>query len=256
MRPNTTKRLLKDGKAAIGIMISSISPLAAEAVANIGFDWAMVDLQHGEPNLGDMTRQLQAISTTGTTPFVRVPYNDFLTIGRALDLGAYGIVVPLVNTVAEARAAVHATKYPPLGGRSFGPIRAAIYGGDNYYAESNDELALFVMIETAEGVKNVREILAVEGVDGCYVGPSDLSISYGAIPNGDTGVPLADPVEEAIETILAACKEAGKPAGFHVANAGAANRRLRQGFRFIGLGSEGSFVSAGARAMLAAAGRA
>jgi 4-hydroxy-2-oxoheptanedioate aldolase len=238
MRPNKTKRLLKEGKAAIGIMISSISPLAAEAVANTGFDWAMVDLQHGEPNLADMTRQLQAISTTGTTPFVRVPYNDFLTIGRALDLGAYGIVVPLVNTVEEARAAVHATKYPPLGGRSFGPIRAAIYGGEGYYSESNDELALFVMIETAEGVKNVREILAVEGVDGCYVGPSDLSISYGAIPNGDTGVPLADPVEEAIETILAACREAGKPAGFHVANAGAANRRLRQGFRFVSINNE------------------
>jgi 4-hydroxy-2-oxoheptanedioate aldolase len=179
MRPNETKRALREGKPALGIMVSSISPLAAEAVANVGFDWVMVDLQHGEPELSNVLSLLQGISTTGATPFVRVPINEFVPINRALDLGAYGIVVPLVNTPEEAAIAVHAAKYPPMGARSWGPVRGAIYGGGDYFRESNDEIALMVMIETAEAVRNVRAIIATEGIDGCYIGPNDLSISYG-----------------------------------------------------------------------------
>jgi 4-hydroxy-2-oxoheptanedioate aldolase len=238
MRPNATKRKLLAGEPAIGILLASVSPLVAEAVSNVGFDWAAIDLQHGEADLADVTRLLQAISTTGTTPFVRAPINDFMPIGRALDLGAYGIIVPLVNTPAEAAAAVRAARYPPLGARSMGPIRGAIYGGDNYFAESNDEIALFAMIETAEAVRNLREIVATDGIDGCYIGPNDLAISYGVAPGGDSGTPLAAPVEEAIATVLTTCQAAGKAAGIHVANAGAAKRRLRQGFRFVSINSE------------------
>lgn len=238
MRPNETTRKLRAGEPALGIMVSTVSTLAAEAVANAGFDWVMVDMQHGEPDLADLGRILQAISTTGSTPFARVASNDFMAIGRALDLGAYGIVVPLVNTPAQARAAVQAAKYPPLGGRSMGPFRASIYGGDNYFAEANDTHALFVMIESVEAVKNIREIVATEGVEGCYIGPNDLSITHGAAPGGDQGTPLADHVEEAIATVLAACQAAGKPAGIHVGNAGAANRRLKQGFRFVSISND------------------
>ena len=252
MRPNGTKRALQAGNAAIGIMVSSISPLAAEAVANTGFDWVMVDLQHGEPELSNLLSLLQGISTTGATPFVRVPLNDFVPINRALDLGAYGIVVPLVNTPEAASAAVYAAKYPPLGARSWGPVRGAIYGGGDYFRESNDEIALIAMIETAEAVKNVREIIATEGIDGCYIGPNDLSISYGVAPGGDMGQPMAEPVEEAMATVLAACQEAGKAAGIHVYNAAAANRRLRQGFRFVSINNEVGIMRAAVAAELKA----
>lgn len=238
MRPNGTLRKVRAGDPAVGILVSTISPLVTEAVSNVGFDWALIDLQHGEADLAHLVGLLQAISTTGTTPFVRVPVNDFMSIGRALDLGAYGIVVPLVNTVADAEAAVRAAKYPPLGARSLGPVRGSIYGGGNYFAEANDETALIVMIETAEAVANLAAIVALDGIDGCYIGPNDLAISHGAAPGGDTGVPLAEPVEAAIATILATCQAAGKTAGIHVANAGAANRRLRQGFRFVSINNE------------------
>ena len=238
MRPNKTKRALQAGQSALGIMISSVSPLAAEAVATTGFDWVMVDLQHGEPDLSNLLNLLHGISTTDATPFVRVPINEFVPINRALDLGAYGIVVPLVNTPEEAAAAVHAAKYPPMGARSWGPVRGSIYGGGDYFRESNDEIALVVMIETAEAVRNVRAIIATEGIDSCYIGPNDLSISYGVAPGGDHGQTMAAPVEEAMATVLAACQEAGKAAGIHVYNAAAANRRLKQGFRFVSINNE------------------
>jgi 4-hydroxy-2-oxoheptanedioate aldolase len=238
MRPNEAKQRLLAGQPAIGIFISAQSPLVAEAVGRTGLSWVCVDMQHGETNLGALSPLLAAISATPAMPYARVPYNDFKEIGRALDLGAYGIIVPLVNTPAEAAAAVRAAKYPPLGARSMGPIRGAIYGGENYFAESNDEIALFAMIETAEAVGNLGEIVATDGIDGCYIGPNDLAISYGVAPGGDSGTPLAGPVEEAIATVLATCQAAGKAAGIHVANAGAANRRLRQGFRFVSINSE------------------
>lgn len=250
MRPNGTKRALQAGKPALGIMLSSVSPLAAEMVAHGGFDWAMVDLQHGEPDLAHLTSLLQAVSTTDTTPFVRVPLNDFVSINRALDLGAYGLVVPLVNTPAEAAAAVRAAKYPPQGARSSGPIRAGVYAGDNYFRETNGETALFVMIETVEAVKNVREIVAVEGVDGCYVGPSDMTISYGGEAVSDTGEPLMAQVEEAMASVVAACKEAGKIAGIHVGNAAGANRRLGQGFLFVSINNELGLMQRGIAAEL------
>ena len=238
MRPNGTKRTLSEGKPALGIMLSSVSPLAAEIVAHAGFDWAMVDLQHGEGDLAHLTSLLQAISTTDATPFVRVPINDFMSINRALDLGAYGIVVPLVNTPEEAAAAVRAAKYPPMGARSSGPIRAAVYGGDGYFQGTNSETSLFVMIETVEAVRNVRAIVATEGVDGCYVGPSDMTISHGGAAISDTGPMLRDDVEEAMKMVVAACQEAGKIAGIHVGSAEGANRRLGQGFRFVSVNNE------------------
>ncbi len=251
MRPNGTKRTLSTGKPALGIMISSVSPLAAEMVANAGFDWAMVDLQHGEADLAHLTSLLQAISTTGTTPFVRVPLNDFVSINRALDLGAYGIVVPLVNTPEEAAAAVRAAKYPPMGARSSGPIRAAVYGGDGYFQGTNTETSLFVMIETVEAVRNVRAIVATAGVDGCYVGPSDMTISHGGEAISDTGPLLRDDVEEAMKTVVAACQEVGKIAGIHVGSAEGANRRLGQGFRFVSINNELGLMTKAMRGELA-----
>lgn len=245
MRPNDARRLLMDGKPAIGIFLSANSPLVAEVVGNSGLSWVCVDMQHGEANLGSLSPLLAAISATPAMPYARVAYNDFMEIGRALDLGAYGIIVPLVNNADEARAAVRAAKYPTLGARSFGPVRAAVYAGDGYYDEANKETSLFVMIETKEGVDNAQEILAVEGVDGAYIGPSDLSIAYGVRPGISSGEHLDPVVEEAIAKIVAAGEATGKVIGMHLMTAAAANRRLKQGIRMIGLGSELRFTQSG-----------
>ena len=245
MRTNAVKQRLLAGEPAIGIFVSANSPLVAEAVGQTGLSWVCIDMQHGEANLGTLSPLLTAISATPAMPYARVPINDFKEIGRALDLGAYGIIVPLVNTAAEAAAAARAAKYPPRGGRSYGPIRGALYGGGDYFAGADRETSLFVMIETREGAENAAAILAVEGVDGCYIGPSDLSIAYGVSPNfGDAG--QLDPVvEDAIARVLAAASATGKIVGMHLFSADAANRRLAQGIRMIGLGSELRFTTRG-----------
>ena len=245
MRPNTAKQHLLAGQPAIGIFVSATSPLVAEAVGRTGLSWVCVDMQHGETNLGTLSPLLTAISATPAMPYARVAVNDFMEIGRALDLGAYGIIVPLVNTAAEAEAAVRAAKYPPRGNRSHGPIRGALYGGADYFAGADQETSLVVMIETREGVEQAEQILAVDGVDGCYIGPSDLSIAYGAGANPGTGEQLEPAVEEAIEQVLAAARTTGKFVGMHLFSAAAANRRLAQGIRMIGLGSELRFTIRG-----------
>lgn len=252
MRPNDARRALMAGKPAIGIFLSANSPLVAELVGKTGLAWVCVDMQHGEANLSQLSPLLAAISATPAMPYARVAYNDFMEIGRALDLGAYGIIVPLVNNADEARAAVSAAKYPPLGNRSFGPVRAVVYAGGDYYDGANDETSLFVMIETKEGVDNAEAILATEGVDGCYIGPSDLSIAYGVRPGISSGEHLDPVVEEAIDTVLAAARKTGKVVGMHLMDAAAANRRLKQGIRMIGLGSEMRFTQRGVAECLAA----
>jgi 4-hydroxy-2-oxoheptanedioate aldolase len=251
MRPNAAKQLLLSGKPAIGIFLSANSPLVAEAVGKTGLSWVCVDMQHGEANLGTLSPLLTAISATSAIPYARVPYNNFKEIGRALDLGAYGIIVPLVNTAAEAEAAVQAAKYPPRGNRSYGPIRGALYSGGDYFGGADQETALIVMIETKEGVENAEAILGVDGVDGCYIGPSDLSIAYGVAPNVGSAEQLDPAVEEAIARVVAAGHATGKIVGMHLFTAAAANRRLAQGIKMIGLGSELRFTTRGVTDALA-----
>jgi 4-hydroxy-2-oxoheptanedioate aldolase len=238
MRANTTRQLLDAGNPALGLFVSSASPLAAEVVGHLGFDWVLIDLQHGENNLGNLSQMLQAVSTTAATPFVRVPLNDPHLIGRALDLGAYGIVVPLVNSVTDAEAAVRAACYAPLGARSWGPIRGSLYGGDDYFGGADETLQLFVMIETAEAVANARDILAIPGVSGCLVGLNDLSITLGLAPEGVAGAQLPQPLEEALATVVAACAATGKVPGVQLYGVEAINARIGQGFRLIGCGTE------------------
>ncbi|MGN6564616.1 MAG: HpcH/HpaI aldolase family protein [Thermomicrobiales bacterium] len=251
MRPNAAKQLLLSGKPAIGIFLSANSPLVAEAVGKTGLSWVCVDMQHGEANLGTLSPLLTAISATPAIPYARVPYNNFKEIGRALDLGAYGIIVPLVNTAAEAEAAVQAAKYPPRGNRSYGPIRGALYSGGDYFGGADQETALIVMIETKEGVENAEAILGVDGVDGCYIGPSDLSIAYGVAPNVGSAEQLDPAVEEAIARVVAAGRATGKIVGMHLFTAAAANRRLAQDIKMIGLGSELRFTTRGVTDALA-----
>jgi 4-hydroxy-2-oxoheptanedioate aldolase len=198
---------------------------------------------------------LQAVSITAATPFVRVASNDPTIIQRALDLGAYGIVVPLVNTPAEAAAAVRAAKYPPRGERSWGPIRGSLYGGPDYFTHADDETMIIAMLETREAITGARDILATPGLDGCLIGMNDLSLSYGSGPEGSTGESLPAALEEALTTVLAACRDTGKIPGIQLYNAAAAQHRIAQGFRFIGLGTELRLLRAAATDLLAALGR-
>jgi 4-hydroxy-2-oxoheptanedioate aldolase len=249
MRPNQTKRLMTAGQTALGTFCTSASPMLAETLGVAGYDFVIVDLQHGENSLGNLQGMLQAVSATPATPIVRVPANHPMHIQRALDLGAYGIIVPLVNTRAEADAIMQSVRYAPAGGRSWGPLRAALYAGADYFAKSAEELLTIVMLETADGVKNAREILSVPGVDGCFIGANDLSVSLGY------SAELAEyppEVEEAILAIRDVAQAVGKAPGIQTYSASNANTRITQGFRFVSIQSDFRMVRATAAETLRA----
>jgi len=247
MRVNRSKQLALDGVAALGTMCNAASPLIAEWLGHSGYDFIVVDLQHGENNLDSVSVMLQALSSTPATPVVRVPANVPMYIQRVLDLGAYGIIVPLVNTVADAEAVVASVRYAPKGKRSWGPVRGAIYGGADYFSKSADELLTLVMLESEEGMRNVRAILGVDGVDGCFVGPADLNISLGHSPDSPE---LPKDTEEGVAAIAVAAREAGKIPGVHAFSLDDAKRRIAQGFRFVTVMAETRMIRAGATQVL------
>ena len=165
MRANPVLRSWRQGKQTIGGWLSIGDAFTAETMAHVGFDWLCIDMQHGLLDYQDVKVMLPAISTTQTVPFVRVPWNEPAAIMKALDAGAYGVIVPLINNRAEAEKAVAACRYPPAGIRSFGPVRAAMYGGKHYAEEANSEIACIAMIETKEGLDNLEDIAATQGLD-------------------------------------------------------------------------------------------
>lgn len=248
MRPNLSKRKARAGTPALGTMCNAASPLIAEWLGHCGYDFVVVDLQHGENNLDSVQVMLQALSTTATTPIVRVPANVPMYIQRVLDLGAYGVIVPLVNTRADAQAVVASVRYAPRGTRSWGPVRGTLYGGADYFSGSSEELLTLVMIESAEGLANAQAILAVDGVDGCFVGPADLNVSLGHSP--DAVPALAADTEAGIATIVATAQAAGKIAGVHAFSLDDAQRRIAQGFRFMTVMAETRMIRAGAMEVL------
>ncbi|MEM7218588.1 MAG: aldolase/citrate lyase family protein [Pseudomonadota bacterium] len=243
MRENTTLTALRAGKSTIGGWISLGNTHAAEMLAHAGFDWLCIDLQHGLIDYTDLRNMLPAISTTGTMPFVRVTDNAPAEIMKVLDLGAMGVIVPLVNDRAEAERAVAACRYPPDGGRSFGPIRAALYGGRGYAAESNQQIACIAMIETRAGIDNIEEIAATPGLDALYVGPADLALSLGLPPQGDTDDPLH---RSTCEALIEAAHARSLPIGCHAGSTAYALKRLEMGFDFAPLGSDASWLMGGA----------
>ncbi len=250
MRKNLALAKWRAGEPSIGGWLSLANTHSAELMANAGFDWLVIDLQHGLLAYDDLRHMLPAISTTETTPLVRVSGNNPAEIMKVLDAGAMGVIVPLVNNREEAAAAISACRYPPEGTRSFGPIRAALYGGRGYAAEANGEIACIVMIETAEGIEKVEEIVTTPGLGGVYIGPSDLALSLGLPPLGDTDNPehLAT-----CEKILACCKRHKVPAGIHTGGLEWTKKRLAMGFDFATLGSDAGFMSRAMASELAAA---
>jgi len=250
MRKNKALARWRAGERTVGAWLALPNTHTAEMMANAGFDWVCVDLQHGLIDYSDLVRMLPAISTSEATPLVRVSGHHASEIMKALDAGAMGVIVPLVNNRAEAEAAIAACLYPPRGTRSFGPIRAALYGGRNYAAEANEEIACIVMIETKAGLENVEDIIAAPGLGGVYVGPSDLGLALGLSPQGDTDDPRH---LSAVMTILDACKRRGVPVGIHTSSRDYARKRLDAGFNFVTLGTDAALLAQAAHAELAAA---
>ena len=179
MRENHVLKKWRNDEGTVGAWISIDSSYATEHMAHVGFDWMCIDMQHGLIDYNDAKQMLVAISTTDTVPIVRVPWNEPYEIMKALDAGAYGVIVPLVNNREEVERAVAACRYPPDGMRSYGPARASLYAGRGYAAEANSNIACIVMIETAEALENLDEIMSTPGVDAVYIGPNDLAYALG-----------------------------------------------------------------------------
>ena len=240
MRKNTALTTWRNGGQSIGGWLSIGNAYTAETMSSLGFDWLCVDLQHGMLSYDDLKYMLPAISNFNTIPFVRVPWNEPYEIMKALDAGAYGVIVPMVNNREEAAQAVDSCRYPPDGHRSFGPIRAAMYGGRGYTQEANNEMACIVMVETADGIENLEEIASTPGVDGIYIGPSDLGFALGLSPT--TG--SADEKHiVTVEHIRMTCKKQGIAAGIHTGSLNATKKYLEQGFNLVTLGTDGAFLA-------------
>lgn len=236
-----------DGET-LGLWLSSPTPLTAELTARQPVDYVCLDTQHGIADHDLTVVTLQAIELAGGTPIVRVPWNEPGIIGRMLDAGAHGVIVPMVNTREQAEAVVRAVRYAPDGARSWGPAMAGMRHPDNRaWAEAH--VAAIPMIETAEALSNLDEILSTPGIDAVYVGPADLSISLGLEPRNNDGDPVFD---EALATIVAACGRHGVVPGVHGSGAVAARRR-EQGFRMITVASDVTAMRAGYASELAAA---
>ena len=208
-------------------------------MAHHGWDWIVVDTEHSPADIFTTNSRFQAICTTDAIPMARVAGNDFILIKKLLDAGAMGIVVPMVNSADEAARAVQAMKYPPAGIRSAGGGRANLYGPD-YQQAANNEIAVILQIEHIKAVESVHEILQVEGVDACFIGPVDLSKSMGCAIGSQEH-------EEAVQTVLSAAKELGVPPGIHCGSARDVNMRIDQGFRFMALSSDVGFLSSAVR---------
>jgi 4-hydroxy-2-oxoheptanedioate aldolase len=244
MRPNRLRELWRAGGAAVNGWLAIPDSFSAETMAHQGWDSLTIDLQHGMVDYAAMVPMLQAISTTPTVPVVRVPWLEAGILMKTLDAGAYGVICPMVNTREDAERLVACTHYAPQGTRSFGPVRASLYGGADYAFHANDTIVTFAMIETAAALANLDDILSVEGLDAIYIGPSDLSLALGCRPVFDDVDPK---VAEAIDHILARAKAHGVVAGIHNGTTDAALARIAKGFQFVTVGSDARLMAAGAR---------
>lgn len=249
MRANTVKQMWREGKVTLGGWLSLPNTYSAEVMAHQGFDWLCIDTQHGMIDYSTAVLMLQAISTTEVTPFVRVPWNEPSIIMKYLDAGAYGIIVPMVNNRKEAEQAVAACRYPPEGIRSYGPNRVTYYAGRDYAQQANAEIACVVMIETAEALKNLDDILSTPGVDAAYIGPADLSLALGLPPRGDNDDPKH---VAAVARIREACERHGVIPGIHTGGSAFASKCAQQGFKMVLLTSDVAGLARGASQELAA----
>ncbi len=242
----STARSLRDklarGETVFGVWAALPDAFAAELMCVDGVDYICVDQQHGLVDYAEMVEMLRAIEGRRTAvPFTRVPVNQAWVIGKALDAGMQGVVVPMVNNRAEAAAAVAACRYSPRGNRSFGPVRASMVMNSRDVAVMGDSVLCFVMVETREGVEKIDEIASTPGLDGIYVGPADLALGLGLQPDLDKEEPEH---VAAVERILAACKKHGIVPGIQCGNGKAARKQADRGFRFVTFTKDSSLLPA------------
>ena len=249
MRENRLRSQWAAGQAVVNGWLAIGNSFSAETMAHQGWDALTIDLQHGVVAYAAMVTILQAISTTATVPVVRVPWLEPGILMKTLDAGAYGVICPMVNTREDAQKLVAYTHYAPRGTRSFGPVRALLYGGADYPKAANDTIVTFAMIETAAALDNLDDILSVEGLDAIYIGPSDLSLALGCTPTFDDLDPKA---AQAVDHILERANAHGVVAGIHNGTPEAALRRIAKGFRFVTISSDARLMAAGSQQVLAA----
>jgi 2-keto-3-deoxy-L-rhamnonate aldolase RhmA len=237
---NKLKKKLKKGEIVFGITLGIGNPEVADVLGNIGFDYINFDTQHTILSVETIHSMMAAMSYSETTPIMRVVSNDLGQINRALDIGAHGVIVPLVNSKEDAEKAVYAARYSPKGGRSWGPRRAALR--DQEYAETADEEVMIIpQIETKIALDRIDEILAVEGLDAIFVGPNDLSLSLGVFRKFDSPTFL-----KAIEKVVSSCERHNIAPGL-LAPAGPVEASVEQGFKMINIGGDTAFLSIAAR---------
>ena len=249
MRENRLRGLWQAGQAAVNGWLTLPGSFSAEVMAHQGWDALTIDLQHGAIDYPAMVGMLQAISTSATVPVVRVPWLEPGIVMKALDAGAYGLVCPMVNSADDAARLVAYTHYAPRGTRSFGPVRASLYGGADYAEHADETIVVFAMIETAQALDRLDAILAVEGLDAIYVGPSDLSLALGCRPEFDDVEPV---VAQAIDHIAARAAAHGVVAGIHNGRPDVARARIAKGYRFVTLGSDARLLASGSQELLGA----
>jgi len=247
MRENRLRTMWKAGTPVVNGWLAIPNSFSAETMAAQGWDALTIDMQHGVVDYHALVPMLQAISTTPTVPIVRVPWLEPGILMKALDAGAYAVICPMVNSRVDAQNLVAWTHYAPRGMRSFGPVRATIYAGNDYPQHANDTIVTFAMIETAAALDRLDDILSVEGLDAIYIGPSDLSLSLGCRPVLDDVDPKA---AEAIDHILARAKAHNVVAGIHNAGTEQALARIAKGFQFVTVSSDARLMATGAQQVL------
>lgn len=228
MRANSVKTRLSQGETVVNAWLSIGSSYSAEGMGHTGAHAVTVDLQHGMFGFSEALHMLQALSSTPAIPLVRVSALDPAEIMHLLDAGAYGVICPMISSPEDAAALVAACRYPPHGNRSFGPSRGLLYGGPDYVAEADATIMAIPMIETAEAIERIDEILAVEGVDMLYIGPNDLAFAL----EGHVRFPRPN-AEKAIAHVLERAIRSSVPVGIFCANAEEARRRVEQGFHLV-----------------------
>ena len=248
MRKNKLKELFKNGKPIINTWLAVPSSFSAEVMANQGWDSVTIDMQHGLIDYPNAVNMLQAISTTDTVPITRVNWNEPGQIMKILDAGSYGVICPMVSNRKEAEKFVQACQYPPNGYRSFGPVRASIYGGADYAKNSDTEILKLAMIETKEAIEKLDEILDTPNLDGIYIGPADLSLALGEEPGFDK--PENTKAYKQILIILEAAKKRNLLAGIHNGTADYAQKMILKGFNLVTIGSDSRYIAAGAKSDL------
>ena len=230
--------------SSVGTWITMPDPFGAHLMSKTGFEWLTIELEHTPITFETAAQMFAIVAANGAVPLARVPFNTVENIKRVLDTGAWGIVVPMVNSRAEAEAVVKAARYRPIGERSIGgSLHAANFGTDasTYYAKANDEILVIVMAEHVDAVANIDAILSVPGIDAVFVGPNDLHASMSLSPMFDSDNAQFN---DALKKILASAKRHGIAAGIHVVDAAQAQRRIAEGWQFIAVASEAGFMLA------------